>query len=262
MSSAIVTLTTDFGMRDPFVGVMKGVILQIAPTVRLVDLTHDIASHDVLEAAITLEAAAPFFPPGTIHLAVVDPGVGSTRRPLAAAAAGQLFVGPDNGLFTFLFRAAAWSAVALEAPAYRLPTVSQTFHGRDIFAPAAAHLAVGVPLHRFGPPLSDPVVIPWPTARREGDRLAGEVIHADRFGNLVTSLRLTDLEALGPAAALVVEVEEKEVGRIVPCYADLPPGGVGALIGSSGRLEISVREGSAQAVMGARRGAAVRVRKG
>jgi hypothetical protein len=259
--ASIITLTTDFGTRDPFVGVMKGVMLQIAPAVRLVDLTHEISPHDVLEGALALEAAVGFFPPGTVHLAVVDPGVGSARRPLAVAAAGQQFVGPDNGLFSFLFSGEAWSAVLLENPAYRLPRVGETFHGRDLFAPAAAHLAVGIPLHRLGPPVTDPVVTPWPTAHRKGDRLVGEVVHVDRFGNLVTSLRTTDLRALGPPSALVVEVEDKEVGRIVGCYADLPPGGSGALIGSSGRLEVSVREGSALAVTGARRGSTVRVRK-
>ena len=257
----IITLTTDFGTRDPFVGVMKGVILGLAPGVRLVDLTHEISAHDVLQGALALEAAVPFFPAGTTHLAVVDPGVGSARRPLAAAAAGQHFVGPDNGLFSFLFDAGGWSAVRLEATAYRLPRVSQTFHGRDIFAPAAAHLALGIPLNRFGPPLTDPVTIPWYTAYRQGDHLLGEVIHADRFGNLVTSVRALDLEALGPTSSLVVEVEEKEVGRIVGCYADLPPRGLGAVIGSSGRLEISVREGSALGATGARRGSEVRVRK-
>lgn len=261
MFSAVITLTTDFGTRDPFVGVMKGVILGIAPGVRLVDLTHEIAPHDIVEGALALEAAVQFFPPGTIHLVVVDPGVGSARRPLAVAAAGHHFVGPDNGLFSFLFSGEEWSTVRLEAAAYRLPTVSQTFHGRDIFAPAAAHLALGTPLHRFGPPVTDPVRIPWPTARQERNQLIGEVIHADRFGNLVTSVRALDLQALGPAASLIVEVEDKEVGRLVGCYADLPLGGTGAVIGSSGRLEISVREGSALAATGAGRGSAVRVRK-
>ncbi len=258
---AIITLTTDFGGRDPFVGVMKGVILGIAPAARLVDLTHEIAPHDVPEAALALEAAVGFFPPGTVHLAVVDPGVGSARRPLAVAARGQYFVGPDNGLFTFLLAGEGWSAVCLEAQAYRLPRVSRTFHGRDVFAPAAAYLALGTPLHPFGPFVTDPVLIPWPRARREGDALVGEVVHVDRFGNLVTSVRAADLEALGPHELLVVEVEGKEVGGLAGCFADLLPGGGGALVGSSDRLEISVREGSAQAATGAGRGAGVRVRK-
>lgn len=258
----IITLTTDFGTRDPFVGVVKGVILGIARDVHLVDLTHDIAPHHVLEGALALEAAVGFFPPGTIHLAVVDPGVGSARRPLAVAAQGQLFVGPDNGLFSFLLAAdQKWSAVCLEAAAYRLPTLSRTFHGRDVFAPAAAFLALGTPLQSFGSPVTDPLLIPWPTAIRQGEALAGEVVHADRFGNLVTSVRARDLGALGPVETLVVQIEGKEMGGIVGCYGDLLPGAMGALIGSTNRLEISVREGSALAATGATRGARIRVRK-
>ena len=257
----IITLTTDFGTRDPFVGAMKGVILGIAPGARLVDLTHEIAPHDVLEGALALEAAAGFFPPGTVHLAVMDPGVGSSRRPLAVAAQGQFFVGPDNGLFSFALAGPGWSAVCLEAAAYRLPRVSGTFHGRDVFAPAAAHLALGTPLPNFGRAVTDPVLIPWPRARRQGAALVGEVVHADRFGNLVTSIRAADLEGLGAHEALVVEVEGKEVGDVVGCYADLPLGGAGALVGSSDRLEISVREGSAVAKTGAGRGSRVSVRK-
>ena len=257
----IITLTTDFGTRDPFVGAMKGVILGIAPGARLVDLTHEIAPHDVLEGALALEAAAGFFPPGTVHLAVVDPGVGGSRRPLAVAAQGQFFVGPDNGLFSFALAGQGWSAVCLEAAAYRPPRVSRTFHGRDVFAPAAAHLALGTPLPNFGRAVTDPVLIPWPTARRQGDGLVGEVVHADRFGNLVTSVRAADLEALGPAEALVVELEGEEVGSIVGCFADIPAGGAGALVGGSDRLEIAVREGSAAASTGARRGSRISVRK-
>ena len=257
----IITLTTDFGTRDAFVGAMKGVMLGIAPDARLVDLTHEVAPHDVLEGALTLEAAVGFFPPGTVHLAVVDPGVGSSRRPLAVAAQGQFFVGPDNGLFSFALAGQGWSAVCLEAAAYRPPRVSRTFHGRDVFAPAAAHLALGTPLPNFGRAVTDPVLIPWPTARRQGDGLVGEVVHADRFGNLVTSVRAADLEALGPAEALVVELEGEEVGSIVGCFADITAGGAGALVGGSDRLEIAVREGSAAASTGARRGSRISVRK-
>ena len=257
----IITLTTDFGTRDPFVGAMKGVILGIAPGARLADLTHEVAPHDIVEGALALEAAVGFFPPGTIHLAVVDPGVGSARRPLAIQARGQYFVGPDNGLFSFLLGVAGWTAVCLEAPAYRLPRVSRTFHGRDVFAPAAAYLALGIPLGSFGPPVTDPVLVPWPTARRQADALVGEVVHVDRFGNLVTSVRAADLEALGPVEALLVEVEGKEVGGVVGCFADLPAGGAGALVGGSERLEIAVREGSAAASTGARRGSRVSARR-
>jgi S-adenosylmethionine hydrolase len=258
----IVTLTTDFGTRDPFVGVMKGVILSIAPEACLVDLTHEIPPHDVLEGALALEAALGFFPAGTVHLAVVDPGVGSGRRGLAVAAGGQLFVAPDNGLLTpvFLGNNGGWRAVSLEAVEYRLPRVSRTFHGRDVFAPAAAHLAAGTPIGRLGPPVSDPLLLPWPVARPEGDVLAGEVVHADRFGNLVTSVRLPDLAALGALDCLVVEVGKVQA-RLVGCYADLSPGEVGALVGSTDRLEIAAREGSALRATGLGRGAPVKVRK-
>src|SRR5262245_51345902 len=149
MASPIVTLTTDFGVRDPFVAIMKGVVLTICRDACLVDITHDVTPHDIAEAGRALEASAAFFPPGTIHLAVVDPGVGSARRAIAVAAAGQYFVGPDNGLFSFAIAGGDWMAVSLERDWFRRPVVSRTFHGRDIFAPAAAYLALGVPLHRF-----------------------------------------------------------------------------------------------------------------
>src|SRR4029453_6122900 len=166
--AGIVTLTTDFGLRDAYVAEMKGVMLGIAHTARqplqLVDITHDIERHDITEGALALEAAAPFFPSGTVHLAVVDPGVGTARRGMALMAADQVFVGPDNGLFTPFLEGNNWRAFDLEAPDYRLRVVSRTFHGRDVFAPAAAHLAVGVDAGRLGPPIAGPVRV----ARPEG----------------------------------------------------------------------------------------------
>jgi S-adenosylmethionine hydrolase len=258
---AIITLTTDFGLKDPYVGIMKGVILGINPEARLVDLTHEIAPQEILEGALALEAAVPFFPPGSIHLAVVDPGVGSSRRPLALAARGQSFVGPDNGLFSFLFAEPGWAAVTLEAPAFRLPAVSRTFHGRDLFAPAAAHLSLGLPLERLGPPLNDPVRLTWPEPRWEGGALVGEVLHVDRFGNLVTSLRGTALAELGPEEGWAVEIEGRSLGPPVRSFSEGPSGASAAILGSSGRLEIFVRRGSARALLGAERGALVRVRK-
>lgn len=257
----IITLTTDFGTRDPFVGMLKGVILGINRHVHLVDLTHEIAPQDILAGGLALEAAVSFFPPGTIHLAVVDPGVGSARRALGVASGGHLFVGPDNGLFTFLFTEPGWNATALEVSAYRLPEVSRTFHGRDIFAPAAAYLSLGVPLHRFGPEISDPVRLPWPSSRWEGDALVGEVIHADRFGNLVTSIRARELTSLGPEDSLAVEVEDGVVSGLSAAYADRSPGELGAIVGSSSRLELFVRDGSARDRLGVARGARVAVRK-
>lgn len=254
----IITLTTDFGTRDPFVGVMKGVILGICPDARLVDLSHDVAPQDVLEAALVIESSARFFPAGTVHLAVVDPGVGSRRRALAISAAGQRFVGPDNGLFSAAFDEAGWEAVSLENPEYRLTEMSQTFHGRDVFAAAAAHLAAGVGLGQLGPPVRDPVRIQLPGCRFENGAWVGEVIGADRFGNLLTSVTA---RRLGEAAAgWIVELGGRLLGPLVSCYADGREGEPSAIIGSSGRVEIFVRNANAQAVLGAGCGTPVRVR--
>jgi S-adenosylmethionine hydrolase len=237
---------------------MKGVILGLAGEVCLVDITHEVEPQQVMEGALMLEAAAPCFPAGTIHVAVVDPGVGTARRGLVVAAGGQLFVGPDNGLFTPVLRA-GWQAFELVAPEYRRPVVSRTFHGRDIFAPAAAHLARGVPPERFGPPVSDPVRLAWPEARSTPLGLRGEVIHVDRFGNLVTSVGAEQVAALAADGPVVVQV----AGHLLPLvgtYGELPPGGAGALVGSRNRLEVAVREGSAARRLAAGRGTLVLVR--
>ena len=258
-AAPIITLTTDFGLRDAFVGVMKGVILGICREALMVDLAHEVAPQDVLEGALALESAWRFFPPGSIHLAVIDPGVGSARRALALAAGGQYFVGPDNGLFTFALASGEWSAVSIEAPAYRLPAVSQTFHGRDVFAPAAAHLASGIALERLGPRISDPVRLALPGCRAEDGGVIGEVIGSDRFGNLVTSVpadRVMDLAARG---GVTVELGGRNLGAPVACYADGPAGVPTPIIGSSGRLEVFVRGGSAAVVLRLPRGVPVKL---
>ncbi len=257
-AAGIVTLTTDFGLRDAYVAEMKGVMLDIARAARrplqLVDVTHDVERHDITEAALALEAAAPFFPPGTVHLAVVDPGVGTARRGLAVAAGGQVFVGPDNGLFTPFLDAEEWRAFELAEAGYRLPVVSRTFHGRDVFAPAAAHVATGLDPARLGPPVADPVRLAWPEVRAVAGAVAGAVVHADRFGNLITSIHARTVEPLD--AGVVVRVGGRAV-PLVGTYADLAVGHPGAMIGSSGRLEVAVREGSAAALLRARRGTPV-----
>src|SRR5262245_34422976 len=175
--AGIVTLTTDFGLRDAYVAEMKGVMLGIAHAARqdlqFVDVTHDIERHDITEGALALEAMAPYFPAGTVHLAVVDPGVGTSRRGMAVMAGEQIFVGPDNGLFSPFLHGEGWRAFDLEAPDYRLRVVSRTFHGRDVFAPAAAHLAMGTDVARLGPPISDPVMLAWPEVREVTGSVAG-----------------------------------------------------------------------------------------
>ena len=254
----LVTLTTDFGLRDPFVGIMKGVILSICPTARLVDLTHEVEPQDILGGCLALEAAVPFFPAGTVHLVVVDPGVGSPRRAIALRAGGGYWVGPDNGVLTPALEGSGWTAVALTAPEYRLPVVSRTFHGRDIFAPAAAYLAAGVPLERLGSAVADPVRLPLPGCRLEGGALVGEVLAADRFGNLITSIPAAALETMpGPVS---VEVAGVAVGGPMDCYEQGRDGEPAAIVGSTGRIEIFVKGGSARAKLGLQRGAPVRLR--
>jgi S-adenosyl-L-methionine hydrolase (adenosine-forming) len=250
----IITLTTDFGTGDGFVGVMKGVILTIAPTAHLVDLSHDVAPQDVRQAAYLLARARPYFPAGTVHLAVVDPGVGSARRLLLVVASRACFVGPDNGLFTPALDEPGSQAFVLDQPAFWLPQVSQTFHGRDIFAPVAAHLAAGVTPAALGSLVSDPVrlVLPIPV-RLPGGAVRGEVVYVDHFGNLITNI---------PAAWLEERTWRCEIaGQTLPgishSYAAAAPGALLALVSSGGTLEIAMRDGNAAGRLPAGVGATV-----
>lgn len=254
--SGVVTLLTDFGLDDPYVGVVKGVLLGINPAARLVDLTHGVPPQDVLRGALALEGAYRCFPPGTVHLAVVDPGVGGPRRALLVAADSHYFVGPDNGLFGFLLDAGVATAVALTNPRYHRRPVSRTFHARDIFAPVAAHCSLGVPLTRFGPPVRDPVGLRWPRPRADGEEVLGQVLLGDRFGNLLTNVTAADLP--GPGARWVVEIARARIRGLVGTYAERPPGALGALVESSGRVEVFVRDGSARERLGAGPGTPVR----
>jgi len=251
---AVITLTTDFGARDTYVAEMKAAILAITRDVHLVDITHEIAPHDVLEGALALEAAAPAFPADTIHVAVVDPGVGTPRRGLAVAAREGVFIGPDNGLFTPFLGGSRWTAFELSERQFRRAVVSRTFHGRDVFAPAAAHLAHGLEPARLGPPVADPVRLPWPEAYEARGTIRGTVVHVDRFGNLITSVGAEALASLGPWVS--VRVAGRAL-QLVETYAELTRGRAGALVGSHDRLEIAVHAGSAAALLGARRGSPV-----
>lgn len=258
--TAVITLTTDFGTRDPYVAEMKAVILGVSPGVSVIDVTHDVGAHDVIEAALAVQAMATVCPAGTIHVAVVDPGVGTSRRGLVVVASEQFFVGPDNGIFTPVLSRPGWQAFELLAPAYRRPTVSPTFHGRDVFGPAGAHLALGVPPSSFGPPVTDPVRVGWPVSRTVGGDVEGRVIHVDRFGNLITSIDSETVERMADgASALTVRIAGRRM-PVVRTYGDLAAAGTaGALVGSHGTLEVAVRDGSAATRLGARRGAAVRL---
>ena len=237
--SGIITLTTDFGLQDGYVAAIKAVILGICPEARMVDISHQVPAHDVAHAAFLLKSSALLFPAGTVHLAVVDPGVGSTRRAMALAAQGHCFVGPDNGLFTDFLDPSA-QAVLLNRPEFFREKVSATFHGRDLFAPVAGHLARGVELSRLGEPLLDPVKLPRPAANVFPDRIAGEVIHVDRFGNLITNI---PAELIPPAA--IICILGKDIAGLSLNYQSAPRGTLLALIGSTNLLEISLPEDSA-----------------
>ncbi len=240
---SFITLTTDFGDADGYVGAMKGVILSLAPQVTVVDISHAVPAQQVRHASRVLATAAPFFPPGTIHVAVVDPGVGSQRRGIALQTPTAMFVGPDNGLFSPFLRDQLACVALTNAAAHHHP-VSATFHGRDIFAPVAAHLANGMPLAALGPVVDDPVTWPDPRPQRLPDgRLRAHVVYVDHFGNLVTNIQsLTgqDVQVLVGGTTLPLR----------HTYADVASGELVALVGSSGDLEIAVRDGSAAERLG------------
>jgi S-adenosylmethionine hydrolase len=254
---AVVALLTDFGTRDHYVGAMKAVVLSVCPDATLVDITHEIPPQDVLSAALELAAAYRYFPPATVFLTVVDPGVGSERRGIAAAAAGYYFVGPDNGVFAEVFREAAPTVVELRERKYARPAISRTFEGRDRFAPAAGWLARGVELRQLGPAVSDLHDLAVPAAVVDGDQVRGEILRIDRFGNLITNIARSAV-ATDPRRA-EVRIGSHRVAGIVSTYAEAAPGALCALIGSSERLEIAVNGGSAAEAVGAVRGTEVQV---
>ncbi len=240
----IITLCTDFGPSDGYVAAMKGVILSLAPEAVLVDISHEITRQSVREGAFVLDSTHRFFPPGTLHLVVIDPGVGGERRAVAVRTEHYMFVAPDNGVLTYALREAkVLEAVALTNRAYwRSSRISDTFHGRDLFAPASAHLINGVPLADLGPPISDLVHLDHPTpTQTEDGRIRGHVIHVDHFGNLVTDIPA----ALPPPRKTQVVLGSARIKGLRSSYASVARGEYLALIGSDGTLEIAVREGNA-----------------
>jgi S-adenosyl-L-methionine hydrolase (adenosine-forming) len=263
----IVALLTDFGTRDHYVGSVKGAILSACPDAQLVDLTHDIPPQDLHEGAFALGASFRAFPPDTVFVAVVDPGVGTARRGIAVEAGGYRFVAPDNGILTHVIDDHPIASLheIVNSGLFR-SRVSLTFHARDVFGPVAGHLARGAPLGLVGPAVRDPVRLPVPRASRDPEgRWRAQVIHEDRFGNLTTSLRRPELESLladlgGDGGGMVVEVG----GRMLPfvgTYGDVHEGEPCALLGSSERLEIGVNCGSAASLLGVAHGAAVTARR-
>jgi len=256
----VIALLTDFGTGDHYAGTMKGVILGICPDATLVDITHDIPPHDVTAGALELAASYKYFPAGTIFVAVVDPGVGSTRRGLAADTGDYRFVAPDNGVLTLVLRESpAKKIVELTERRYARPTVSRTFEGRDRFAPAAAWLAKGTLLPALGRPVSDFQKVDVPLPDAGADAVTGVVVRVDRFGNLVTNIDRKSVERLGQGGGISIDAAGQRVERLVATYAELPADGVGALFGSTDTLELAAPSASAANRLGLGRGATVTV---
>lgn len=257
---SLITLMTDFGLKDGNVGVMKGVILGIAPRAQLVDLSHLIQPQNIPEAALILRRSAPYFPPETIHLVVVDPGVGTARRPMAAQIGAQRVVCPDNGVITMLLEYAqrqGWPAsfYHLDKPQFWLPEVSRVFHGRDIFAPSAAHLANGMELSMLGTPINDPLLLALPRPERTPEGWRGEVIHIDHFGNVASNILIEQMQGwLDQPGKLIVRLCGKEIRGLVSTFGERPSGELVALFGSTGNLIVSVVNGSAADALGAKAG--------
>lgn len=259
----LLTLTTDFGLRDPYVAAMKGAVWRVCPEARLVDVSHDVAPQDVMEAAWVLGQALPYYPEGTVHLVVVDPGVGTARRALAARLGPHLLVAPDNGLIPLvadIADLAVAEAVALDRPAFwRVPTPSDTFHGRDVFGPVAAHLAAGRALGEVGTRVDDLTPLHWalPIADEAGVR--GWVVHVDRFGNCVTNVRADVLERHRAGRPLRCYAGSAILDGLARTYADVADGEPLALVGSSGFLEVSVNGGNAAALLALPKGQSVHI---
>lgn len=264
----IISLLTDFGARDEYVGVIKGVIYGINAEATIVDLSHEVPPQDVRSAAHILLSAYGYFPEGSIHMAVVDPGVGSKRKILAAKISGHLFLAPDNGLLgPVMAHGRTEALVTVQAPGLYLQPVSQTFHGRDIFAPLAAHLSLGCGIKRLGNPLepAQTVLLPHESPRFNArGALCGRVVRVDHFGNLITDISLEQLTTQGfweQPALLVIQMEGASIEGVGGCYADAHPGQLLALIGSSNFLEIAVSMGNAAETLKTQAGAEVTVSK-
>ncbi|HYE57885.1 MAG TPA: SAM-dependent chlorinase/fluorinase [Rhodothermales bacterium] len=253
------TLLTDFGTRDAYVGALRGVIASLAPGVPVFDLTHEIAPQDVMEAAFVLRGAYGYFPEGTVHLAVVDPGVGTERRAIALRARGHTFVGPDNGLFALVLGEHAPDAlVVLDRPnAWRTATPHPTFHGRDIFAPVAARLAAGASLESIGTPVDSLRVLRWTLPITGADGIRGRVVHVDRYGNAVTNVEGAVLLRSLNGRALRTVSGSAIVRGLSRTYAEVEPGDPLVLVGSAGLVEVAVRNGHAATLLGLERGSPV-----
>lgn len=255
MPAPLITLTTDFGLSDHYVGVMKGVILSICPPARIVDISHGVGAFEIAEAAFLLSQGYRYFPRGAVHLVVVDPGVGTSRRPILAQAAGQYFIAPDNGVLSMVYAHEKHKVRAITADRYFLQPVSNTFHGRDIFAPVAAHLARGVTPARFGKLIEDYLRLDFDKPARTGRRTwTGAILKVDRFGNIVTNFPVEDFPDLGKRA-FEMAAGPQRIHTLARHYAEHGPGEPFLIVGSAGYYEISVGQASAARLLGCAAGA-------
>jgi S-adenosyl-L-methionine hydrolase (adenosine-forming) len=257
----LITLTTDFGTSSPYVAAMKGVILSLNPQARIVDVTHAVPPQDVRQGAIVLDEVTPWFPPDTIHVAVVDPGVGSRRKMVYARIGQQQYLAPDNGLLSRLARRAAPSTIIHVARAdYWLPRVSATFHGRDILAPAAAHLSLGVAPEQLGDRLTELVTLDWAEAIVARGKIEGVIESIDSFGNLISNITVDQLAEVPRGEETLVECDEHQTQGIFTTYSDQPEMTLVALVGSGGKLELAIVGDSAKIMLGIKVGTPITVK--
>ncbi len=258
---SIITLITDFGLEDAYVGIMKGVILNINPHVQLVDLTHKIRPQSVKEASFLLKSAYGFFPKGTIHVAVVDPGVGSERRPLLVKTPSFFFIAPDNGILELIYQTEPVQVFHLNNPKYFLPEISVTFHARDVFAPIAGYLSLGKTCEELGIEVYDYQRLEWPLPKVEGNFLKGEVIYIDHFGNLITNISKHQFQNFIGNKGFSVKIKNIVLKNIAPHYLAVLPGEILAIWGSSEYLEIAQSMGSAKHKLKANIGEKIEIKK-
>ncbi|MEX0723051.1 MAG: SAM-dependent chlorinase/fluorinase [Gracilimonas sp.] len=257
--SQIITLTTDFGLQDHYVSAMKAVMLGIAPNVRFVDISHEIPPQDIMAGAWVVRNTAFLYPPNTVHLVVVDPGVGTSRHPVVLKVKDQYFVGPDNGIFSLFFNEYDYEAYKLNNITYWREGVSKTFHGRDVFAPVAAHLSNGVELKELGEPIEELVTYHWAVPIADKDGLQGWVVHIDRFGNLVTNISEELIEDHLKKKNVKIYVGNTMLNKIVSTFGDVEEGEPAAFIGSSGMLEIGINKGNAGRMLSVDKGAQISI---
>jgi S-adenosyl-L-methionine hydrolase (adenosine-forming) len=258
MTRPVITLTTDFGLSDHFVGVMKGVIFSIAPAVRVIDISHGVEPYNIADGAFTIAQAYRYFPKNTIHIIVVDPGVGSARRPLLAEAAGQYFIAPDNGVLSMILVREKTARVRhITAEKYFLHPVSRTFHGRDVFSPVAGHLAAGAPPAKFGKLIEDHILAAFDQPAKTGrDTWTGLILKADHFGNLATNFHIDQFPSLR-THPFKIKAGSRSISRLALTFSECAPGELFAIVGSSGYVEIAAAEASAARALGCGAGAPV-----